>query len=177
KEAGRTDLIAAIEARRISARSAAVGMGWLREYEPKGSGDNRTRSRQFAMTKLFGNPGFNRILALQELTLGPGQMGSIFPTREEARAAWLKHRDELMSDWDHPARRPVGFYEFEVECAPPDYDIERSTLWRIGVLAEEERTTIEAEWFAEFQWAYAHGLDAAGRRKHFAWADIPRELV
>src|SRR5262249_33286308 len=153
KEAGRDDLIAAIEARRISARSAAVGMGWLREYEPKGAGDNRTQRRQFEMTEAFGKPGLHRVVVMQELTIGPGQMGSVFSTREEAQAAWAKHRDEILSGWDHLARRPMGFYAFEVECSPPDYDIERSTLWRLGVLSEEERAAIEDEWLVEFQWA------------------------
>src|SRR5262245_36057754 len=90
KEAGRDDLIAAIEARRISARSAAVGMGWLREYEPKHTDDGRTRRRQFEMTEVFGKPGLHRVVAMQALTIGAGQMGSVFSTREEARAAWLE---------------------------------------------------------------------------------------
>src|SRR6516165_8579909 len=89
KEAGRDDLVEAVEARRISVRSAAVGMGWLREYEPVSPDNSRTRRRQFEMTEVFGGTRPYHVAVLQELWLGPNSNeGSLFRSREELHAAW-----------------------------------------------------------------------------------------
>ena len=83
---------------------------------------------------------------------------------------------------------PQGFYEFEFDGPRPPYDLERSTLWRMGLLSVDEKAALEAEWKAAFQEARAPDFtvnDGSGeilvgdcaRAAHYAWADIPRELV
>jgi hypothetical protein len=123
---------------------------------------------------------------LQELQLGPSpHLGSRFRTREELRAAWEASREELLRR-AQPGRRPQAYYEFEWEGARPPYDLERSTLWRLGLVSEAERTVLETEWREEFDRAQAPGFveyensgivtGARARRLYYAWADIPREL-
>src|SRR6516165_1680133 len=57
----------------------------------------------------------------------------------------------------------------------PGYALERSTLWRAGVLAAEERTELEREWRTAFD--AAHGMDARARREHSEHHDVPPELI
>src|SRR5262245_26953548 len=113
----------------------------------------------------------------QELFLGPAQFGSFFRHREDVEPRWWRHRDFMLENWGSHGRRPAAFYEFEWEGESPDYDVERSTLWRSGLFAEAEKVEMEREWRHEFETAHARGLDAAGWRQHYAWSDIPRELV
>jgi hypothetical protein len=116
-------------------------------------------------------------VVLAELLYGPDNTGSQFATREELRAAWLAHRTECMALWTQIGRRCLGWWEFE--CPPGlkfDYDRERSDLWRAGILSADERAELELEWHQAFEWAHSQGFDAIRRRRHFDWADIPREL-
>jgi hypothetical protein len=116
------------------------------------------------------------VAELGELSWGPAAYGSLFQTREELREAWDLGRDYLMKHWEGSGRRAAAFYEFEWQGAPPDYDRERSTLWRANMLVPAERTVIEREWFEEFEVAYTRGFDATRRRQHLDWADVPLEL-
>src|SRR5262249_14579976 len=90
--------------------------------------------------------------------------------------------------WGSHGRRPMAWWEFDAgDLKHPGYDRERSTLWRANVLSEAERTELEAEWAVEFAKAHRphffhhtgvevlHGVRA--RRAHYAWADIPDELI
>jgi hypothetical protein len=117
-------------------------------------------------------------VALAELLYGPDNTGSQFATQEELRAAWRAHRTECMALWTQTGRRPLGWWE--LECPPGlkfDHDRERSALWRAGILSADERAKLEVEWHQEFEAAHARGLDTAGRRRCFRFADIPVELV
>jgi len=118
--------------------------------------------------------------------LGPGAT-SVFTSREELESAWQRVRERMMASLS-PGRRPQGFYEFEFDGRRPPYDTERSVLWRMGLLSEAEKVTLEREWRQEFQTAQAPDFtvnDGSGeilvgdcaRAAHYAWADIPRELV
>src|SRR5262249_8484029 len=86
REAGHHDLIDKIERRQISARAAAVGLGWVTEVPPS-TVNSRTHRRLFARTQAFGGPQPSRIAILGELWLGPNPTGSIFNSREELIAA------------------------------------------------------------------------------------------
>ena len=177
KEAGRDDLVEAVEARRISARRAAVGLGWIKEA-PRSSEGAQAHQRQFEMTEVFGGGAPARCAVILELIVGPSSgIGSLFRSYEELKQAWQQHQGEIMCDWNTSARRPAAWHEFVWQGEPVDHDTERSTLWRADVLDPEERAAIEAEWFAEFQWAYAQGFDVKRRRRHHAWADIPPPLL
>jgi hypothetical protein len=123
-----------------------------------------------------------------ELWLGPNpNLGSLFHTPEQARAMWSQHRDELMRHFGSDGRRPVAWWRFEAPFPYPGLDVERSTLWRAGVLSEEEKLRLEVEWRQEFDHAWEPGFveyensemiqGVRARRLHFEWADIPHELV
>jgi hypothetical protein len=111
----------------------------------------------------------------------------VFTSREELHDAWQRARERMLASMA-PGRRPQGFYEFEFDGNRPPYDMERSTLWRMGLLSADEKVTLEEEWKVEFQRAQASDFtlnDGSGellkgdcaRAAHYAWADIPRELV
>jgi len=125
---------------------------------------------------------------LRELWLGPGPGGSLFRSREELRAAWTRGRDTAMTLWGKRCRRPQAWWEFESPVGYPGYDHEKSVLYEHGLLTEEERAELIADWRAEFARAQQpdfflpvepgkilHGDRA--RRAHYRWADIPAALV
>jgi len=118
---------------------------------------------------------------MMELWLGPNDnFGSLFADRDELRAAWEEHRAEAMALWAKDGHRPMAWWQFDAPAALKaqfDDDHEQSILWRAGIVTGEEREELEAEWRSEFERAYALGYNAKQRREHYAWADIPRELV
>jgi hypothetical protein len=177
KEAGRQDLVDAVEARRISARAAAVGLGWITE-EPRSSRDPRIQRRLFARTQAFGGAQPSRLLVLEELWLGPNpNTGSIFRSREELAAAWAQHRAEVMARWGSNGRRPQGWYEFE---APPDlervYARERSMLYGRGLLGIDEAARLEDEWRQGFDEAQTRFSTDAERERYYQEIDLPESL-
>jgi hypothetical protein len=111
-----------------------------------------------------------------------------FESEEEHRAAWERARDHLLPQYQR-ARRPMAWWRFDVgNLRYPGYDHERSTLYEAGLLDEEERAWLLADWRREFARAQSadfffcsgpqsifHG--ATARRKHYRWADIPHTLV
>jgi hypothetical protein len=114
----------------------------------------------------------------QELCLGINHnVGSYFPDSEAAEAAWARHRDWLLQEFGSHGKRPLGWYFFERPDVPFDVDRESSILWAHGVLGDAEKAALEGWWKTEFEAAHARGLDAKRRRQHYAWADIPAELV
>lgn len=112
------------------------------------------------------------------LLYGPDdRCGDAFNTEAEVEAAWQRYREALLACCP-PGRRPWGWRIFdELGARVPwkGYDRERSGLWRAGVLSLEETATVERQWRLDF--VRAQNLDEARKRAHFAWADIPRELV
>jgi hypothetical protein len=174
REAGRQDLVDAVEARRISARAAAIGLGWLQETK-RPAPDKR---RSFARTQVFGGAGPSRLSILEELWLGPNPFsGSVFHSREELAAAWQQYRGEVMALWGSNGRRPAGWYEFE---ASPDlhhiYAHERSILYERGLLELDEARRLEFEWRREFDQAQTRFRTDAQRRRHYEECDLPDSL-
>jgi hypothetical protein len=172
KDQGETALLAAVEAGEITALTAAVSLGWVKRPPVVGRYPHREKQRQHRLRAIAG--GLSPSEAM-ELWLGPGHNGSHFDSREALQAAWETNRDELMARWGSHGRRPAAFYEFEFDGVRPSYATERSTLWRIGLLSEAERTEVEAEW--EVAFAEARGMAAQERREHYAHHDIPDELI
>jgi hypothetical protein len=89
--------------------------------------------------------------ALLELWLGPSHRGSLFADADKLRAAWTKHRDQVMALWGQNGRRPMGWWEFETALEYPGYDDEPKFLYENGVLSADERTQLEEKWAAERQ--------------------------
>jgi hypothetical protein len=126
----------------------------------------------------------------QELWLGPDpRHGSLFRSRAELEQAWLTHRDHMMERYGKDGRRPQAWWEFEGAALglTRDYNVERSVLYRAGLLDEAEAREVVTEWRQEFEkaWRPDFVVHSGGRilkgetarARHFAWADIPAELV
>jgi hypothetical protein len=173
---GRHDLAEAIREGRVSALTIAVELGWTKRPETLGLGSgNAAKRRQHQLRALTGE-GLDAG-RMMELWLGPNpSQGSLFSSRAELEQAWAQHGAEVMARWGSHGRRPMIWWELAAgDLKHPGYALERSTLWRAGVLTAEERIELEAEWKTAF--ASARGMDARERREHFAHHDIPSELV
>ena len=117
--------------------------------------------------------------------MGPSDK-SVFTSREELKNAWERARERMMASLS-PGRRPQGYYEFEYPGVRPPYDLERSSLWREGLLTAEEKTALEREWRREFETAQAPDFSVStgdgilhgelARIAHYQGADIPYELA
>jgi hypothetical protein len=77
----------------------------------------------------------------------------------------------------------MAWWSYEAPIPWPGYERERSTLYAAGLLGEDEKAELEAEWRREFDRAQEPGFTiclgpgehlegAAARRVHFRWADI-----
>ena len=138
-------------------------------------------------------PHRSRISADQEmdLWLGSGPQGEPrqFANDDARRAAWLLHGERLVGVLpSSPGRRAMAWWRYDSPIPWPGYEAERSTLYAAGLLGEEEKTVLEAEWRREFERGCdpdfvlclgpdEHLTDAAARRALYRWADIPRQLV
>jgi hypothetical protein len=146
----------------------------------------RIRTRRGGSSSRRGWPD---VAAAMELWLGPSpHLPPAFDSAEHARAAWSQHRDHMMEQHGSHGRRPVAWWAFEAPFEYPGRDLERSTLYAAGLLAEGEREELLAYWRAQFERArdpeffhcegagrILHG--AAARAAHYRWADIPPALV
>jgi hypothetical protein len=169
---GRHDLAEAIREGRVSAYTIAVELGWTKRAEPISARTNAAKRRQHQLRVIAGELGPGQKM---ELIYGPSPaMGSYFDSREALQSAWVACRDELLAR-ANPGRRPQAFYEFEFDGPRPQYDEERSTLWRMNLLPAEEKVVLEAEWKVEFE--KARGMSAQERREHLTFHDVPDELV
>jgi len=194
RAAGLNDLADRVERGELTALAAACALGWIRRPTTHGVSPNRAKRREGLMRNLRRQgalPGdANELGPVEkfELVTGPAQWGSVFPDRESLHRAWLSARDELLAR-AQPGRRPQAYYEFEWEGDRPPYDSERSELWRRGLLTEEEKAALEAEWRSEWEFCHRPGFaiarawpnsllkGAAARREHLREADVPCELV
>jgi hypothetical protein len=170
-----TALLAAVEAGKITALSAAVSLGWVRRPPRMGGSTHRAKRIQHQLRAITGE-GLDAG-RMMELWLGPNpSAGSLFGSREELETAWREHRSELMARWGSHARRPAAFYEFEWDGPRPAYAVERSVLWRApGVLSADERIEVETEWRRDFD--ATKGMSASERREHLDYHDVPSELI
>src|SRR5262245_9181986 len=73
---------------------------------------------------------------------------SAFPSAEAKRAAWFRHRDELLAHC-HPFRRPSAFWLYEADFAgfeqPVDSDEAERLLYDNGMLSGAEVLAWEAK--------------------------------
>src|SRR5262249_54357797 len=89
--------------------------------------------------------------------------------------------------WGSHGRRPAGFYEFEFDGPRPAYNVERSTLWRAGVLSAGEKGELEGGGEGGFERGYAPHFFHHDRGGGLPCeppapappprADVPRELT
>jgi hypothetical protein len=182
-----TDFIDAIERGEISAHTAAIEMGWVKRPPSVAAVTHQARKRQLRLRAIVDG-GHVTPAQWQELWLGPCGATSVFTSRKQLEDAWQRARERMIASLS-PGRRPMGWWEFDAgDLKHPGYGSERSTLWGAGLLTDVERTTLEAEWKAEFATAQApdftlnDGSDELltgdrARAAHYAHHDIPRELI
>jgi hypothetical protein len=104
----------------------------------------------------------------------------------------LKHREHLMRQLPTaPGRRLLAWWQYDAPGLGlrwPGYDRERSTLYEAGLLADEEKAELLADWRQAFDKAQRLDLGYCigpgrwltgerARRAYYAWVDIPAELV
>src|SRR5262245_1925531 len=111
KDQGEITLLAAVEAGKISALTAAVELGWVKRPPTQAAATHQAHRRNFQLRAIA--EGASVLGQMQELWLGPGQNGSLFKSREELVQAWEQHRAEIMRLWGSHGRRPMGWWEFE----------------------------------------------------------------
>jgi hypothetical protein len=111
-----------------------------------------------------------------------------FASEEERRAAWLRHREQILL-LSAPGRRPQAWWAYEAPVAWPGLGCERSALYAAdGILSEAEKLELEAYWHEEFDRAQEEGFwicmapneileGRAARRAHYRDVDIPAALV
>jgi hypothetical protein len=96
-----------------------------------------------------------------ELWLGPSHRGSVFNNAAELRAAWVKHRDQIMAWWGTNCRRPAGWWELETDLEYPGYDAEPRFLYERGLLTAAENAQFEQSQKKEPSNAIAEGPESA----------------
>jgi hypothetical protein len=112
-----------------------------------------------------------------ELWLGAGHRGSAFSSEDERREAWFQHRDRLMAMWGAHGRRPLAWWLYSGRDYP-GYDLERSTLFEAGLLAETERAELLQYWREQFERLMDPNFgDVAACEQHIKWCDMPRSLL
>ena len=198
---GRQDLLDAVGRGELSTYAAAEAAGLITRPALVGGGSpNASKRRKFALRKsglMSGTVSGGDLDTcgltfgqLQELWLGCGESGSLFSGEEELRAAWDRARGVVMRIWANNGRRPQAWWYFDAPglgLTWPGYDRQQSYLFARNVLSETERTELLRFWRREFERAQTadftmntgaevlHGIRA--RRAHYAWADIPCELI
>jgi hypothetical protein len=109
-----------------------------------------------------------------------------FADEREVCEAWNYHRARILSSY-RSGRRPWAWWALESGRSYPG-NHQASTLYEMGVLSDEERAELERWWREQYLRAWGpHFFHCDGpgrifegpiaRRKHYAWADIPRDLL
>jgi hypothetical protein len=199
---GLTRCVEAVERGELSAFEIAVALGWQKRRPILGTGNmSRAKRREIKLRTILqqdadedhtelvdvaadendaggpqaGEPKLSRDQE-RELWLGPAANGSLFASREQLQQAWAQHGARVQAIFAVPGRRAAGWWEFEFPGPYPGFNRERSFLYTSGFLSDAERVELETYWRRAFEHAEALG-DAAARRKHLRWADVPAELA
>ena len=198
---GRADLVAAVESGQVSAYAVAVDLGWVTRHPTLGTGStNQAKRREHQLNNVLREPSAatppDRLNHEQDISLTYGDFvgREAFGSDAERRAAWLRHRDELLQHC--PAGwRPMGWWDYESPVQPRDYNNAAATLFENDLLSEEELRQLMVKWREGFERAQAPNFrmcigfarpcdtvatwleGAAARRAHYHWLGVPRALV
>jgi hypothetical protein len=128
------------------------------------------------------------------LTCGDSVFPGEFDSDEDRRAAWERHRDELLTE--SRGRRPAAWWDYDAEIErPKDRDLETPVLYDAGLLSEAEIAELMPQWREHYDKAQEPGFEycigtakpgdtfaswikgPAAKRAHYRWAGIPREII
>jgi hypothetical protein len=125
----------------------------------------------------------------EELSLEYGNRseGLGFASDAERREAWLRHRDELLAKC-RAGRRPDAWWTYEAPFRRPEYEREPARLYEAGLLGEEEKRELVADWREAFERAQRPDawiccgpgkfLKGGAARRMICWdAGVPHALV
>jgi hypothetical protein len=107
----------------------------------------------------------------------------------------MRHRDHFLR-YCRYGQRPQAWWDYEAPIPyPRDHDYRQAALWEAGLLSDQERNDLEAQWREHFEKAQEPGFQycighrkkgdtfaswlkgRAARRAHYKWAGIPHELL
>jgi len=149
KDQGESELLAAVEAGKITAFSAAISLGWVRKSPGKGGSTHKAKRIQHQLRAITGQ-GLSAGQKM-ELIYGPNSsLGSLFKSREELVQAWAACRDELLTA-DEKAELEREWKAAFQEAQPDDFTLNDGG----GEILRGD----------------------CARAAHYAHHDIPRELL
>jgi hypothetical protein len=110
----------------------------------------------------------HRLSFEQERSLEFGEYGGApaFPSGAARREAWMRHRDHFLR-YCRYGQRPQAWWDYEAPIPyPRDHDYRQAALWEAGLLSDQERKELEAEWREHFEKAQEPGFQyCIGHRK------------
>jgi hypothetical protein len=128
------------------------------------------------------------------LTVGDSAFPGEFASDEDRRAAWERHRDELLAE--SGGRRPAAWWDYESPIPrPADRDLETPALYEAGLLSDTEIAELMPWWREQYDKAQAPDFQycigtaklgdtfaswikgAAAKRAQYRWAGIPRAII
>jgi len=128
------------------------------------------------------------------LTCGDSVFPEEFATDEDRRAAWERHRDELLAEC--AGKRPAAWWDYDALISrPADSDLETPVLYKAGLLSDAEIAELMPWWREQYDKAqepdfqYCIGTakpgdtfaswikGAAAKRAQYRWAGIPRAII
>jgi hypothetical protein len=126
-------------------------------------------------------------------SLTVGDYGDVFASDDERRAAWQRHRDELLAE-SRAGRRPAAWWDYDAEIARPNGDdCQEPALYKAGLLSESELAELMPWWREQYDEAYELSFEfctgqdeqrqavwlkgAAAKRAQYKWAGIPPEII
>lgn len=83
-----------------------------------------------------------------------------FEDEEDGRRAWYRCRDDLMAGWDHPGRRPWGFWRYEFGAWQEHGGATEEEVVHAHLADAAERAKIEARWHQSLRCAITSSLPA-----------------
>jgi hypothetical protein len=118
-----------------------------------------------------------------------------FASDEERRAAWERHRNELLAE-SRAGIRPQAWWDYESPIPrPADGDLETPALYKAGLLSDAEIAELMPWWREQYDEAQEPGFEycigtakpgdtfaswikgAAAKRAQYRWAGIPRAII
>jgi len=183
KRAKRSDLEKAVKSGKLSLYAAVCAAGKRTRPVSLELITVQRKRREFAL-----HPG--RASRDQEMWLGVGHNGSVFPTEETARRYWIENRDRLMPELAVNGKRPMAWWHWDgpkIGLSFPGLEEQGALLYEAHELEELEERELVAWWREQFDRSFGSAFScsengkvlkgAVARRAHWTWSGAPRTLI